>query len=587
MSRIPVRLLAGFMLVMNMVPCTAAQSSTPDCATLEACIGELSALARRPSHDRHSLTGEESALIERVLSFDDAASALAPLLAHSNVNVADLASAALARVQHIDPTYLPRIVAGLDRGLGWLAPALGRMQTDEAASEAVDRFLVSESAPENQEAFAVVLSGTHAVPAILERARCTGGCDEGLHYLLGAVLRRMNEDSRRLAAPGLIAIARDPATSQSVASGALEMIAKLGDAGLIAEAPLLELRRRSPQLRNWIDTALIGIRSTASGEIFARRLRDAPDDIALGDVAETGRAAVDAGSAVVEVLDGSDDPEVRIAAARALGYIGYMPGVTSLIARLHDPVDPRMVGVAAEALGRLQAQEALPALDATAEQHWFVGARQAASEAARHIREHSAYVSRYPPDNFRLEFFSYQFSGEQLGDCKRPMLDLLEESAERKLRVRADPAASARIAELTKNSGGSRSGTEAVPHVALRVEDGWLMGSDQGEWGGELTFVGDDGDRQLVFSDNIENIVRLGDRLVAVTGLAHLISHGAVIELQRDGRRWSARTWRVLPDAPQASALVRPGNLFVKTDNGNLVLISPEGQMSAAQCAEE
>jgi hypothetical protein len=77
---------------------------------------------------------------------------------------------------------------------------------------------------------------------------------------------------------------------------------------------------------------------------------------------------------------------------------------------------------------------------------------------------------------------------------------------------------------------------------ALRVRGGWLVGADRGEWGGELVFLGDDGIQRKLLDENVQDIVQLGSRYVAVTGLAHLtLNHGMLYEVGPDeGGSWRA-----------------------------------------------
>jgi HEAT repeat protein len=579
------------------------------CPSLQACLQQLRAMAMHPGDYESRMSAEESALARRIIAFDGAVDALVPLLADPDGNVANIAAAALRGAKRIDPGYLPQIRKGLDRGLGWLAPALGHIDSDEAAKEAVDRYLVSDSAPENQEKYAVELSGKRAIPFILERAACKSGCDKRTHYLLGSALEDMDDEARGMAAAGLMTIATDAGTSKDTAGQVLLMIADLGEAGHAIEPDLLKLRARSPDLSWAADQALVGIRSTASGAVFAARLRQGPNDIVLRDLAETGPAARDAGSEVVRLL-ANDDPDIRIATARALGFIGYEPAAGALVGLLNDRIDPRLGRVAAESLGRLHAQVALPALDEAAKSHWYPPVREAASVAARHIRDGSPYESPWGDGNFAFEFFAYQDMGMNGPECAKFAARQIGEPKSSKLYEHESPAALKKLAYMSTilgygpaeespvdskdkvievtpdNMVEHRNLVEQVPHVALRVDGGWLVGSDRGEWGGELMFIGDDGVKQLVLDQNVEDIYRLGDKYVATTGLAHLtMNEGDLVELDRDqSGRWNSKIWKVLPGAPRASWLVEGGELLVKTVDGGTILISPDGGMRMATC---
>jgi hypothetical protein len=124
-----------------------------------------------------------------------------------------------------------------------------------------------------------------------------------------------------------------------------------------------------------------------------------------------------------------------------------------------------------------------------------------------------------------------------------------------------------------------------VPSAALRVADGWLLGGDRGEWGGELVLLDETGRSRRLVDDNIGGLAPLGARVVAIGGLAHLSSNrGLVYEVIRDAKgNWSAHPWRVLPGAPWGSALESDGSLLIDT-NGGTVVLSPDGRLRMATC---
>ena len=577
------------------------------CQDLGACIGELRELGKK--ENKYGGMGPEADQLKRqILGFPGAVDALVPLLADSDEDLADLASYALRDAPAIDPVHLPKILAGMDRGLGWLAPALARIGTEAAAKVAVDRYLVSKDAPGNQESYALTLLGTRAIPFIVERARCRTPCKDDVHYLLGDALGKMGPE-RSQAGPALIEIASDRGASPEVARGALLMIAALGSDGRALEPDLLRERAAAPYLAPWIDEALVGIHSNAAGAIFAERLADRPDVIALRDLSAIGEAGRDAGPAVIAIL--RTQPELRAAAAKTLGYIGYQPAVPLLIGALDDPVDARVVQASAASLARLQAAVALPDLDRTASQHWYPPVREAARTAATRIRAGSREPARARGGNFAMEFFSEEMGGKRLPECLKHHEKTIAEPAGTKLYARTSAsqlqrlqypgeivgygandeaeqkAAGAEIIRVTPdNLVEHRKAIQQVPDVALRVDKGWLAGSDRGEWGGELVFIGDDGTRQRVLDGNVEDIFRLGTRLVATTGLAHMMmNNGALMELKKgaDGR-WVAETWRVLPGAPAASFLVAPDGLMIETIGRGAIVVDAEGGMRMANC---
>ena len=604
----PIRSLVMFAVLALSYPATAAfASASTDCTSLDDCIDRIADLGRATDANRQ-LSAEQRVLIDAVLNFGEpAVSPLVALLSDPDEGVANLAAAALRDAPRIDPSHLPAVRAGLDRELGWLAPALGRMHDDEAAREAVVRFLKSESAPHNQEAYSVKLCGALAIPHILEAADCGDSCGSNDHTLLAHVLHEMGPE-RALAANGLLEIVRRASLPQ-VAEGALKMIAQLGEQGRDIEPALLDLRKARPELQAAIDAALIGTGSRLAGQIYAEKLRASPDRLSLRDLAQTGVAGQSAGPEVVELLR-HQDWDVRVAAARTLGFIGYAESADALMALFDDPADVRLHWVAAESLGRLHAKSARTRLEALARSHWYPSVRAAAKLALNHIADGTPYALQYHADNFPFEFFAYESMGRDVKVCEQPTLSALPEPTDRKLYPdTARDALKALAFETIEISYGPPEGTEPdpetgiievttqnavqyrkkltqIPQVALRVEQGWIVGSNRGEWGGELVFIDDAGEQQIIAETNVVDVYQLGHRIVAVTGLAHLwMNEGMLLQLSRsESGTWTSTPWRSLPGAPQTSTPVETGELLVNVYNGGSVLIADDGAMRMAPC---
>jgi HEAT repeat protein len=581
-------------------------SAAVQCDTLDACIVRLRAIAHARKGDRFSGMGkEEDALSERIRALPGAVDAVIPLLADADIGVAEIAAYVLRDAESIAPRYLPQIKAGLDRDLGWLAPALGRMDDDDAAREAVARLLVSDSAPHNQEAYAVELAGARAIPFIIEAARCDGGCKSRQdHYYLGYTLKEMGAEGAG-AVPGLLDIAADPRVSDAIATGALLMIADLNEHARPWQGQIAALASNKPRLAPMLDTVLVEIRSDRAGEIMAARLRRGPNRIMIRDTAALGAYGAAAAPALAELL-ASPDWEIRALSARALGFIGEVSAAPALIQAMQDPRDVNLNWAAAVSLGRLRAAGAANALQRIADGHWHPAVRSAATQALAEVRAGGpAQAASAEP----FEFF------DTLDDpswtCDAPRAGIANEAASQKLYAhrhkrqiaklqyttivvsygppKDTPANASGVIEMTaENMIKHETATLQTPDMALRVDGGWLVGSDRGEWGGELAFVADGGDARIVLEHNIEDIFKLGENIVAVSGLAHLSQNdGMLYTLTRgsDGA-WRATPWRALPGAPQRSWLTPDGRLLVNTYAGGAVLIDAQGEMSMAPCAK-
>jgi hypothetical protein len=81
-------------------------------------------------------------------------------------------------------------------------------------------------------------------------------------------------------------------------------------------------------------------------------------------------------------------------------------------------------------------------------------------------------------------------------------------------------------------------------------------GTDNGEWGGELTLTDRRGRRVTLVEDNVHSLMPTGDGLFVLTGLSHMsLSRGAIYRVRSPGLDPKIERVTLLPDAP-AVALV-------------------------------
>jgi len=512
------------------------------------------------------------------------------------------------KLDAIDEQYLPAVLREIDRGNGWFPNVLGKIKTPSARSEFMERYLADSSSPHNQYQNAFRKYGEEFIPYIIESVISDNGENPKLVYLVGYALDQFKNKDREIAATELIKAFESPELSLQKRNTFVLLIGYLGESAQSTESQLIELWENDPDLTKSAAQALVGIRSKTSGEILSKALRDHPNYLLLRDIAEVGFAAEDAGKDVAVLLK-SSDWDIRLGAARTLGFIGYQDANNQLIEFLNDPRDVRLNYVAAESLGRLGAKDAFNALKDAAKNHWYPAVRNSAAIAVEKITNNTPYELKYHPDNFGFEYFDFQHikiestpdQEEIEGMLEPPQIKLYSfrdadalaklsypseiigfdaSDAEEQIAEKGDGAI---IVINEENMVEHRKTINQIPGVGLHVHNGWIVGSSRGEWGGELAFIGDDGNQYFILEDNVTDLFQLGDRIVAVTGLAHLTSNrGMVYEVKFRNGKWVGEYWRALPSAPMSSGKLENREIFIATRRAGTLALSSSGQFRMA-----
>lgn len=111
-------------------------------------------------------------------------------------------------------------------------------------------------------------------------------------------------------------------------------------------------------------------------------------------------------------------------------------------------------------------------------------------------------------------------------------------------------------------AGKFRGASAFVP-----IDDGWLVGFNEGEFGAALYWFSRDGTANYKISDHqVVEFFSLSDGFHAIEGLAHLgLSAGSVIRITRPdpGARWQAASAAKLPAAPYAVVVRKNGTALI------------------------
>ena len=92
-------------------------------------------------------------------------------------------------------------------------------------------------------------------------------------------------------------------------------------------------------------------------------------------------------------------------------------------------------------------------------------------------------------------------------------------------------------------------------------ENGWLVGSDAGEWGGKLFWFDADGNRQIeLLRDNIRGIAEIGGEAFILSGMAHMFTdEGKIYKLTKD-QKGNLKTQLVFNLETQPQTFVKENN---------------------------
>lgn len=108
----------------------------------------------------------------------------------------------------------------------------------------------------------------------------------------------------------------------------------------------------------------------------------------------------------------------------------------------------------------------------------------------------------------------------------------------------------------------------------LKILDGTLVGIDNGEWGGQLTFIPDNTTKEKINIKvgNIKFIFSFKDKIYFIEGLAHMgYSGGALYQLDKEGDKFTHTKRIDFEDAPEAFAIYNDKFLIATHQNFYIV----------------
>jgi HEAT repeat protein len=565
-------LIAAFLLLLV---CVSRSDSAP---TAQQWVETL----RKAATPNDGIGKEEQKIAQQVRAAGPAAIPyLLWLLRDENEDVRELAAFTLRDIKGLTDEHLDALIESRRRNSGVISYAIARVGTPRAV-----KFLVEELLRERQTHSsvngAIVFLGEKAVPELIRIYQTDEGWDTLLEYALYSIFKDLGKQGKgQTAIAPLLKIANDEGALPVRRARAIDALGALGLTAERAVPSLMKLQKAPYKaVREAADSAIVGIGTAEAVPILLKRIEQTPELFykrltvrSIGWLRSRGKSA---GPALMKYLAADQDGEMRVAAAIALGCIGYREAADDLIKLLASEEDWRLAFAATAALQLLKAKEALPALEQTAKEYWYPPVRDAAARSAKVIRSGAATplknLTQYPFP----EIFSYENAGDKM--------DRLEREDRAFLRF---PLAAEQTQAVKVTVEGRDKALREEEWVGVEVPGGFIAGVNRGEWGGHIGFV-DQTRKPVVFAyENTEAIYKTAQGIFAVTGLAHIsFNDGIIFKVTKgaDGA-WKIEPWRALPGAPIFSCLLKDGSIFVSC-YGGIVVVSPEGNMKSLTRSE-
>ncbi len=469
---------------------------------------------------------------------------------------------------------VPALRAALHRDHGgWVARPLGQIGSPDAIRALVDD-LSDVNDVENQTGFALSKLGARAIPFLMPIL------ENDQKSLLAAQVIAEMEPLPISYVNAWVVVALDPQKPLKERLAALRGIAALGPAAQQASIGLHPLLAdRELEIKKQADTTLTSVRDPIVVERLAKACRPQASRfdflalvsvLCLSKIAEFGPAGSAAGEYLMPFLT-SDNQSERAYGILTLGYIDYSPAITKIDDAL-DSEDWRVVYAAIWGVGWLGDQNAAAKLDKLASSYWLVELRDDASHVASALRSPNGRVGRSPwngmvhgmridptfliTDGFRGRGEScpgnlWQWQGEKF-----------------KIQLNREVNAQA----LRFGNGNLR---------------GKLVGTDHGEWGGDLTWIPNKGVPEVLDRDNVREMDYDDNGAIVIFGLAHMgFNYGYAIKVSRNAdRSWTQTDIAHLPGEPESWTGLKSGRVAVLTAGRVVVFSSREGIVGVASCA--
>lgn len=290
---------------------------------------------------------------------------------------------------------------------------------------------------------------------------------------------------------------------------------------------------------------------------------DALDCLRL--ISSYGADAREVGGSLLPFLSSGNGAE-RSYAITTLGWIGYEPAIPQIEGAMKSQ-DWRVVYAAIRSLGWLGDTPAVPEINGVASNHWLPEVRAEARQVSE-ILSKTGRVNR--PSRFSAFFERHQV----------PFI------VDRWLLDEVPSCATAKWQWKDVIFGSAQSDHR---RMRLKVGDGEFVGTDGGEWGGELTWRPKKGGPKVIQQENVVGIEPEKDGPIVLFGLSHMgIAFGYALHLTRTNTgEWKTTEMARLPGEADLLSVIGPDLFAAWGANRVTVFSTRTGILGLATCINE
>ena len=276
----------------------------------------------------------------------------------------------------------------------------------------------------------------------------------------------------------------------------------------------------------------------------------------LSQLSDFGSNARDAGDLILPFLDAANKAE-QLYGIQALGLIGYDPAIPKIEIYLDSP-DWRLVYASVRALTQLRSKSSVPNIETATQNHWLWELKGYGRRAVSLLIRNQSY-SEHLSGRFNAGFGTYRAPYDSRHECDSQVWTYGDK-------------------QITFEKSLKRN-------LDIPLADGELVGTNRGEWGGNLTWKPHDGSEIILVDKNTIDIFSIVDGFMSIHGLSHLgFSYGFATHVTR-GEDGVFRAEEIARFPAAAYEVKHLGEgIFAAKAEGRVFIFSKDGIKAAANC---